>query len=122
MCAPLLIGPDTPEFFGGEEGNAGCIISESPLQQIKRKIGAIEVLLGEIDALATKIRRPVDDPESFDAELHRMAFDLGMSLSDLYRKAWEINRDMARRVDSESDDLAEIHACRRIRAGIRRTA
>ena len=102
---------DRPEFLGGPG-----IVSESPLTQIERKIGAVEFLLGEIDALATQIRRPEEDPELFDGELHRAAFDLGLSLADLYRKAWEINREMARKVDEVKDELSEIHACRNIAA------
>ena len=105
------IDHDRPEFLGGP---GSWIVSESPLRQIERKIGAVEVLLGEIEALSTKIRRPEEDPELFDGELHRAAFDLGLSLSNLYRKAWEINREMARRVDEVRDELSEIHTCRRI--------
>lgn len=107
------LDPDLPEFLGGPGSGT---LPESPLRQIERKIGAVEVLLVEIDALSTKIRRPEEDPELFDGELHRAAFDLGLSLADLYRKAWEINREMARKVDEVKDELSEIHACRNIAA------
>ena len=93
-------------------------MSQVTTDQIQSKIGGIEVLLGEIDDIATKLRHP-EEGDLFDAELHSIAFDLGMRLSNLYNQAWAANQAMRRAVEEASDELAEIHACRKIAAGWR---
>ena len=113
LCAAAGIDPDLPEFLGGP----GVVTAaESPLAQIGKKLGAIAILIGEIDALATQLRHGTDDPDLYDRELETAAFELGIELSKLFGPALEINTKMRLLVENAQDELSEIHVCRNIAA------
>lgn len=105
------IDPDRPSFLGGPG-----IVPESPLRQIGKKLGAIAILIGEIDALAAQLRKGTDDPDLYDRELETAAFELGIQLSMLFGEALAVNTKMRLLVESAQDELEEIHACRNIAA------